>query len=64
MAINYLYSRYQVSLINAHAAACGKPRLYQLELARLYTTGIDKFRRHKGASIQACFPSEPLSSVA
>jgi hypothetical protein len=56
MALNYLYSRHQISLINAHAAACGEVRLYQLELARLYAARIDKLRRHKAGECSICFP--------
>jgi 3-deoxy-D-manno-octulosonate 8-phosphate phosphatase KdsC-like HAD superfamily phosphatase len=44
MDLNYLYSRHQISLINARAAQCTESRLSHLGLAKLYAAKINSVR--------------------
>jgi len=44
MDLNYLYSRHQISLINARAAKSTESRLSHLGLAKLYAARIDAVR--------------------
>jgi hypothetical protein len=45
MDLNYLYSRHQISLINAGAAKCLGSRTAHLNLAKLYARRINSLRR-------------------
>lgn len=49
MDLNYLYSRHQISLINAKNAKCSISRAVHLRLARLYATEINDIRSVLGA---------------
>lgn len=45
MDLNYLYSRHQISLINAGSAKCRDSRTAHLNLAKLYAQRINNLRQ-------------------
>jgi len=51
--LNYLYSRHQISLINARAAKCDAARAAHMELARSYAAKIRGARDALGAKAAA-----------
>lgn len=55
MDLNYLYSRHQISLIQARAATCAEARAAHMGLAKLYAARINGARRTLGV-VQRGFP--------
>ncbi len=53
MDLNYLYSRHQISLINAKAATSAEARLAHLGLAKDYAARINGAHRLLGAKAGA-----------